>query len=280
LYCRGQLADRNASPCRLSTSSGCGLEDVPYALTHGRTPIWTLEMQTQANAARRNVATSCRVLFRKLPALTVLLSLTYMGSTVRYGTFEKAPSDGAAPFVPCLNLGSPSSHDPRGRMSHERGGPKNGRAIQSIEQSECGPQIRATTNTENPSESATAPISRSLDRMAMPRACSRPSVLTASRRRPLMSGYLLDSKLVGLVEAAGVEPDHCIDSTELVDFRNGRKSKNDMISKSAVQTLYKNLTDCHECHRGFSRRIPALTATQKRCALAHLQIIFGPASRC
>ena len=83
-----------------------------------------------------------------------------------------------------------------------------------------------------------------------------------------------------MVEAAGVEPYPSIDSTELVDFRNGRKSKNDMISKSAVQTLYKNLTDCHECQRGFPEGFQPITATQKRCASAHLQIIFGLASRC
>jgi len=71
-----------------------------------------------------------------------------------------------------------------------------------------------------------------------------------------------------MVEAVGVEPNHCIDSTELVDFRNGRKSKNDMISKSAVQTLYKNLTECHECQRGSSRRIPAHYGHAKKVRLS------------
>ena len=83
-----------------------------------------------------------------------------------------------------------------------------------------------------------------------------------------------------MVEAVGVEPDPSVDSTELVHFRSDRKSKNDMISKFAVQTLYKNLTDCHECQRVLPEGFQPITATQKRCASAHLQIIFGLASRC
>jgi hypothetical protein len=39
----------------------------------------------------------------------------------------------------------------------------------------------------------------------------------------------------------GSETYPSVDSTELVDFRSATNSKNDTISKSAVQTLYKNL---------------------------------------
>ena len=49
------------------------------------------------------------------------------------------------------------------------------------------------------------------------------------------------------MEAVGVELGSRTHSTELVDFRSDRKSKNAMISISAVQTLYKKLIDCHDC---------------------------------
>ena len=51
---------------------------------------------------------------------------------------------------------------------------------------------------------------------------------------------------LGMVEAAGVEPLYGIHSKQLVDFRNGKKFLKSMICKSTVQTLYKNLTECHE----------------------------------
>lgn len=49
-----------------------------------------------------------------------------------------------------------------------------------------------------------------------------------------------------MVEAAGVEPLYSIHFKQLVDFKNGKKALKSMICKSAVQTLYKNLTECHE----------------------------------
>jgi C-terminal processing protease CtpA/Prc len=42
-----------------------------------------------------------------------------------------------------------------------------------------------------------------------------------------------------LVEAAGVEPDISVENTQLTDSGNTSFAGNAMISKSAVQTLYK-----------------------------------------
>jgi C-terminal processing protease CtpA/Prc len=41
------------------------------------------------------------------------------------------------------------------------------------------------------------------------------------------------------VEAAGVEPDISVENTQLTDSGNASFAGNAMISKSAVQTLYK-----------------------------------------
>jgi hypothetical protein len=46
-----------------------------------------------------------------------------------------------------------------------------------------------------------------------------------------------------LVEAAGVEPDISVENTPLTDFENASIAENATISKSAVQSLYK---DCQE----------------------------------
>jgi hypothetical protein len=42
-----------------------------------------------------------------------------------------------------------------------------------------------------------------------------------------------------MVEAAGVEPDISVENTQLTDSGNASFAGNAMISKSAVQTLYK-----------------------------------------
>ena len=46
-----------------------------------------------------------------------------------------------------------------------------------------------------------------------------------------------------LVEAAGVEPDISVENTQLTDSENASIAENATISKSAVQSLYK---DCQE----------------------------------
>jgi hypothetical protein len=82
-------------------------------------------------------------------------------------------------------------------------------------------------------------------------------------------------KLLHLGE--GAEPVRRIDSRQLVDFRTARKSRNDMISKSAVQTLYKKFSDCNKCQTSVCPTLAAFK-TEKKCAsIAHLQIIFASA---
>jgi hypothetical protein len=48
---------------------------------------------------------------------------------------------------------------------------------------------------------------------------------------------------VGEVAAVGVEPDTSVENTQLTDSENASIAENGMISKSAVQPLYK---DCQE----------------------------------
>ena len=67
--------------------------------------------------------------------------------------------------------------------------------------------------------------------------------LPSSRDRGLVTATVVCLAVQFFGESAGVEPAICVENTQLTDSENASIAENATISKSAVQSLYK---DCQE----------------------------------
>lgn len=69
----------------------------------------------------------------------------------------------------------------------------------------------------------------------------------------------------------GVEPLDGADSKQVVDFHMGKKTLNNMICKSIVQTLYKKATEFHECQTATCASKHPVAISNNTCRMLTVQ---------